>query len=153
MSDSADPGRATPAKELMGAVIVDERGPRLGCVAGVFVDEDERPLYVAVDLAAGDGEARLVPIEFVLRAPGGALVTRLGVDRIAGAPRIAPDADLGIDDLSAAHEHFGLASYEDLMAARQAAPAPTPEIARAELASEVRSGLDPLEPTIRRLRP
>ncbi len=57
---------------------------------------------------------------------------------------------LSLDDLSHVHEHYGLASYEDVIAARQTSPAPTPEIARAELASDVRSGRDPLDVAVRR---
>ena len=53
-------------------------------VAGVFVDEDERPLYLAVDLAAGDGGAHLAPDRIRASCARRSLVSRLGVERIAG---------------------------------------------------------------------
>lgn len=138
------------ARDLMDRPVVDELGERLGAVDGVFVDEDGRPLYLALDSGWHGAERHLLPVESVLRATDGSLVSRFGRERIAAAPRVEGDDALSLDDLSHVHEHYGLASYEDVIAARQTSPAPTPEIARAELASDVRSGRDPLDVAVRR---
>jgi hypothetical protein len=114
-----------------------------------LVDVDGRPPYLALDSGRHGAERHLLPVESAPRATDGSIVCRSGRERIAAAPRVEGDDGLSLDDLGHVHEHDGLASHEDVIAARQASPAPTPEIARAELASDVRSGGDPLDVAVR----
>jgi hypothetical protein len=136
--------------DLVGRPVVDQRGERLGTVEGVYVDEDERVLYVALESGWYGEERHVMPASGLKPGPDEALVSEHPRETVAEAPRIAGERGLTIDDLSAVHEHYGLASLDDLLAARQTTPAPTPEIAKAELASAVREGLDPTTTVFRR---
>ena len=138
------------ARDLMGWPVIDELGERLGAVDAVVVDEGGRPLHLALDSGWHGAERHLFPVEFVLRATDGSLATRFGRERMAVAPRVEGDDGLSLDDLSHVHEHHGLASDEDVIAVRQTSPSPSPEFARAELASDVRSGRDLLDVAVRR---
>jgi hypothetical protein len=136
--------------DLVGRTVVDERGERLGTVDGVFVDEDERVLYVAIDSGWYGEERHALPASALGHGPEDTLVSGYPRQAVADGPRITGTDGLTIEDLSAVHDHYGLASIDDLLAARQTTPAPTPEIAKAELATAVRQGMDPGQTVFRR---
>lgn len=132
-----------PARDLVGREVVDMRGERLGRVDAVFVDDDETPRYLAIETGWYGAERAVLPVEGIDRGADGNAVSRYPRAHVAEGPRVDRDKALRVDEASEIHEHYGLGSIEGARRARQTAPAPTPEIAEAEIASAVRGGGDP----------
>lgn len=150
-TDDAQRDRAAAAHpELMGKTIVDRDGEMIGTVDGVYVDEDDTPRYVAVDTGWFGEERHVIPLDGMRRRSDGTLMTPSDKTTIADGPRGVGNKGLTVDDIAWVHEHYGLESIDMILAARQTTPAPTPEIAKAEIASAMRSGRDPAEVVIRR---
>lgn len=136
--------------ELMGRTVIDRDGEMIGTIDGVYVDEDDTPRYVAVDTGWFGEERHVIPVDGMRRRSDGTLTTPADKRTIADGPRGVGNRGLTVDDLAWVHEHYGLESIDMLLAARQTTPAPTPEIAKAEIASAIRSGRDPAEVVVRR---
>lgn len=143
--EGSERARATslPPDRVKGLPAHDGEGDRIGEVVDVYVDpETGQVLYLAVDSRWFAGRRHLIP----------AADASVGRDRVelpyapellSVAPTFEPGADLTLQDESDVLVHFGFEGYEDVLRARQTPPAPTPEIARAELGDELRSGRDP----------
>lgn len=144
--EGSERARATslPPERIRDRPVHDGDGGRIGEVVDVYVDrETGQVLYLAVDSRWFLGRRHLIPA-------ADAVVDRdrvelpYGPELLSVAPTFEPGADLTLQDESDVLVHFGFEGYEDVLRARQTPPAPTPEIARAELGAELRSGRDPV---------
>lgn len=125
----------------VGSVPVRDRdGELLGHIDEVFTDEQGRTRFLAIDSGWQGGERVLLPGSLLAVDPDGELRSEADRERVATAPRIRRGQALTIDLTADVEEHYGLPGIDDEIAARQATPAPTPEIAKADLADRRREG-------------
>jgi sporulation protein YlmC with PRC-barrel domain len=124
-------------QDLRGAHVRDRDGAPVGTVEDLYVDRptgEIRYLGVAADAL---GVHVLVPVDEVsvteddlgraVRVP----YTRL---HLMEAPPVAPGTEPTVALEGEIHSHFERTPYWDVVRARQATPAPTPEIAAADAA-------------------
>lgn len=139
---------------MVGRPVLDADGGEVGSVDGLYVDpQDGSVKYLAIETGWFAERRHVIPIEDVTARgsdPDKEIVLPYSRQTLSLAPTFAPDDDITIADESDVQEHFGLESYRDVLEARQTTPAPTPEIAEAEIHDALRRGEDPL--TIRTKR-
>mgnify|MGYP001627372619 CR=1 FL=1 len=144
--DGGEGARATslPPDRVRGLMAHDGEGSPIGEVVDVYVDpETGQVLYLAVGSQWFPGRRHLIPAADAA-VGGGRVDLPYAPDLLSVAPTFEPGEDLTLHDESDVLVHFGFEGYEDVPRARQTPPAPTPEIARAELGAELRSGRDPV---------
>ena len=136
-----------PIDTLGGMEVRDASGERVGSVADAYTDTTGTFVrYLAVATGWFGTRRHMVPVDDVHLANDGAgdyLVLPYDAERLKQGP-----SSEEADEVTHAHEqgiyaHYGRAGYWDAVRARQTPPAPTPEIAQAEVADAIRRGEDP----------
>jgi sporulation protein YlmC with PRC-barrel domain len=137
-----------PATEdLVGRPVYDENDEKIGTVAGLYLDAtDGEATYLAVESGWFGTRRHVIPLDDVTARgtdPDKDIILPYSRETLSSAPTFGEHDDLTLRDESEVHEHYGLESYQNILDARQTAPAPTPEIAEAEMQAAVRRGDDP----------
>lgn len=126
--------RLGSVESLEGMAVQTIDGALIGEVEDVFVDDGDAGFmrYICVQ---GEwlGERRLVvPVDSVSSEPETeTLVVPYTREQVSLAPSYDRDRDLTPDDESDVYRHYGRRGYWEDVRARQQAPLPTPEVARA----------------------
>ncbi len=142
------------AGELMGAPVYDAGDERIGTVQGVYTDPtDGAARYVAVDTGWFGTKRHIIPTdELSARGsdPEKEILLPYSREKLSDAPTFTEDHELNLREESTLQEHYGLESYQEILDARQTSPAPTPEIAEAELHAALKRGADPTDVRMKR---
>ena len=134
--------------DLVGRPVYDENDEKIGTIAGLYLDPaDGEAKYLGVETGWFGTRRHVIPLDGVTARgsdPDKDILLPYSREKVSLAPTFAEDDDLTLRDESDVQEHFGLESYQDILDARQTSPAPTPEIAEAEMQSALNRGNDPL---------
>lgn len=138
-----------PATEdLVGRPVFSENDEKIGTIDGLYLDPaDGAARYLAIETGWFGTRRHVVPIDDVTARgtdPDKEILLPYSRETLSLGPTFGPDDDLTLDDESDVQEHYGLESYREILRARQTAPAPTPEIAEAEMQAALSRGNDPL---------
>jgi PRC-barrel domain len=140
--------------QLDGMDVRDVSGDKIGTVDASYTDETGTyARYIAVTTGWFGRKRHLIPIDDVRLESDGDdsyLVLPYDKEQLKSAPSHERD-----EDVTRAHEgevygHYGRTAYWDAVRARQTTPAPTPEIAEAEVEAAIRRGEDPNAVAVRR---
>jgi hypothetical protein len=141
-------------EQLEGMEVRDSVGEKVGRVSGLYTDPGAGyARYLAVSTGWGGTKEHVVPIDDVFAEGQGAdlyLVLPYGIEALREAPAFEPNNEITRERESGIYGHYGRAGYWDAVRARQTAPAPTPEIAEAEVADAIARGEDPNQVAVKR---
>jgi hypothetical protein len=143
-----------PIDQLEGMEVRDAAGDKIGKVDDAYTDSGGAYVrYLAVTTGWFGTKRHMIPVDDV-RAESDGDRTYLAVPYTKDQLRDAPTHDRD-QDFTQAHEettygHYGRTGYWDAVRARQTAPAPTPEIAEAEVQDAFRRGDDPNQVAVKR---
>lgn len=134
--------------ELVGRPVYYAGDEKVGTVDGVYLDPDDGSArYLAVTSGWFGTKRHVIPMDDLTARgtdPDKEILAPYSKERFSEAPLFEEDHDLTLRDESAVQQHYGLESYQDAIDARQTAPAPTPEIAEAELQAALARGDEPM---------
>jgi sporulation protein YlmC with PRC-barrel domain len=143
--------RLPSLSRLRGMDVCTPEGDKVGTVSDVYLDSDaEYVRYLAVKTGRLRGGGGVVPVDdvrYVAEEDGDEyVVVPYTADQLRDAPTIDDD-ELTPERERAIYDYYERVGYWDAaryaVRARQTAPAPTPEIAEAEMADAIRRGEDP----------
>lgn len=135
-------------EELMGMDVCDLAGERIGTVDDAYTDtEGSFVRYLAVKTGWFGTRRQMIPIDDVHLEYGpdedAFLTVPYERDRMHEGPAMERDEDLTRGTEAGIYGHYGRAGYWDAVRARQTPPAPTPQIAEAEVQAALDRGDDP----------
>jgi hypothetical protein len=142
---------------LRGADVRTTEGGKIGTVKDVYLDAGARyARYLAVK-TGWFGGTHVVPVDDVTYVDDGGdlyVVVPYAEDQIKHAPAFGDDDELTPERERAIYDHYERVGYwedaRDIVRARQTEPAPTPQIAEAEVADAIRRGDDPRRVRVKR---
>lgn len=136
-----------PLESLGGMEVRDIDGDKIGKVEDAYTDTGGGYVrYLAVSTGWFGTKRHMIPVDDIrLEASDGDdyLVVPYDKDRLKEGPSFDRDEDFTHGHEEQVYGHYGRTGYWDAIRARQTAPAPTPEIAEAEMADAIRRGDDP----------
>jgi hypothetical protein len=136
-----------PFDQLGGMEVRDTSGESIGRVSDAYTDSSGRyARYLAVSTGWFGTKRHVVPVDDVRLEGDGTdayLVLPYGTDQLRDAPAYEPEGDLTHEREATIYGHYGRTGYWEAVRARQTTPAPTPEIAEAEVADAIARGDDP----------
>lgn len=139
--------RMPTTDDLVGRPVYDADDQKVGTIEGLYLDGDaSEPRYLAVQSGWFGDKRHVIPIdEATARGsdPDKEVLVPYSRDELAAAPTFGEGHDLTLHDERDLQEHYGIEGYREAIDARQTSPAPTPEIAEAELEAAIRRGDDP----------
>lgn len=139
---------------LLGLDVCDVAGEKVGTVADAYTDTDGGSLrYLAVATGWLGVKRHLIPIDDVRMEDDGTdrfLVLPYESDTLRDGPSFDEEADVSRAEEDRIYGHYGREGYWDAVRTRQTPPAPTPEIAEAEVEAAIRRGDDPSVITVKR---
>ncbi len=142
------------ADEMVGRPVYDSSDEKVGVVDGLYLDRvDGTTRYLAVETGWFGDRRHVIPVDEVGARgtdPDKEILLPYSRERLSSAPTFVEDHELTLRDESELMEHYGFESYQDILDARQSSPAPTPEIAEAELKAAVDRGDDPMVVRVKR---
>jgi sporulation protein YlmC with PRC-barrel domain len=132
-------------------------GEKIGKVKDVYLDAEARHArYLAVKTGWLSG-THVVPVDDVSYVDEGRdahVVVPYTAQQLKDAPTFGDDDELTPERERAIYDHYQRVGYwddaRDIVRARQTEPAPTPQIAEAEVADAVRRGHDPRRVRVKR---
>jgi sporulation protein YlmC with PRC-barrel domain len=138
-----------PAVEhLVGRPVYDSSDEKVGTVEGLYLDRvDGTARYLAVESGWFGNRRHVIPVDDLSARgtdPDKEILLPYSRERLSNPPTFGEEHDLTPRDESELQEHYGFESYHDILDARQTSPAPTPEVAEAELKAAVDRGDDPM---------
>jgi sporulation protein YlmC with PRC-barrel domain len=140
--------------DLGGMEVRDINGDKVGKVDDAYTDsEGGYARYVAVKTGWFGTKRHMVPIDDVRMESDGDdhyLVLPYDKDHLRGGPTFDRDEDFTREHETTTYGHYGRTGYWDAIRARQTTPAPTPEIARAEVDDAIDRGEDPRQVAVKR---
>jgi sporulation protein YlmC with PRC-barrel domain len=150
--------RLPSLRRLRGMDVHDQGGQKVGQVSDVFLDASaEHVRYIAVKTGMLGSSTGLVPIDDITYTDDGddaRLVVPYSKDALRDAPTVGDKEDLTPEREREVYEHYSRVGYwdtaRDVIRSRQTVPAPTPEIARAEVVDALNRGHDPERVRVRR---
>jgi sporulation protein YlmC with PRC-barrel domain len=142
---------------LRGMDVRTTDGDKIGTVKDVYLDAEARHArYLAVKTGWFSGTS-VVPIDDVTYVDGedeSYVVVPYSADQIKNAPSFGDEDELTAERERAIYDHYERVGYwedpRDIVRARQTEPAPTPQIAEAEVADAIRRGDDPRRVRVKR---
>ena len=143
-----------PIDQLEGMEVRDAAGEKVGKVDDSYTDSGGAYVrYLAVATGWFGTKRHMIPVDDV-RVESDGDRTYLAVPYTKDQLRDAPTHDRD-EDFTHAHEeatygHYGRTGYWDAVRARQTTPAPTPEIAEAEVQAAIDRGDDPNQVAVKR---
>lgn len=139
---------------LNGMEVRDLDGSKVGTVDDTYTDTQGGYVrYLAVKTGLLGTKRHMVPVDDVrMEGDGdeGYLVLPYDKDRLREGPTHDRDEDFTHRHEDETYGHYGRTGYWDAIRARQTTPAPTPEIAEAEVADAIRRGDDPNQVSVKR---
>jgi PRC-barrel domain len=143
-----------PFDRLEGMEVRDIVGEKIGRVAETYTDASgSYARYLAVSTGWFGTKQHVVPVDDVRVEGRGAdtyLVLPYDKDQLRDAPAYEPGHEITRERESGIYGHYGRTGYWDAVRARQTTPAPTPEIAEAEVADAFDRGEDPNQVAVKR---
>ena len=143
-----------PIDQLEGIEVRDAAGDKIGRVDDPYTDTGGAYVrYLAVTTGWFGTKRHMIPVDDVRVESDGDrayLVVPYTKEQLRDAPTHARDEDFTQADEEATYGHYGRTGYWDAVRARQTAPAPTPEIAEAEVQDAFRRGDDPGQVAVKR---
>jgi hypothetical protein len=125
----------------------DSAGEKIGTVDDSYTDSQSPYLrYVAVKTGWFGTKRHIIPIDDVYTESDGDelyLVIPYPKEQLREGPTFERDEDFTRTHEERVYGHYGRTGYWDAVRARQTEPAPTPEIAEAEVADAIERGDDP----------
>jgi hypothetical protein len=135
---------------LEGMEVRDPSGDKIGKVDDSYTDSGGTYLrYVAVKTGLFGTKRHMIPVDDI-RFEEDHLVVPYDKDHLREGPTFERDEDFTRAHESRVYGHYGRTGYWDAVRARQTAPAPTPEIAEAEVADAIDRGDDPRVVAVKR---
>jgi sporulation protein YlmC with PRC-barrel domain len=142
---------------LRGMEVRATDGEKIGKVKDVYLDADARYVrYIAAKTGWFSG-THVIPVDDVtyVEEDGDAyLVVPYTEDQLKSAPTFDDDDELTPERERAIYDHYRRVGYwdttRDIVRTRQTEPAPTPQIAEAEVADAIRRGKDPERVRVKR---
>ena len=142
---------------LRGMDVRTTDGETVGKVKDVYLDAEARHArYLDVKTGWFSG-SHVVPINdvtYVDQSGDSYVAVPYAAEHIKNAPTFGDDDELTPDRERAIYDHYQRVGYwddeRDIVRARQTEPAPTPQIAEAEVADAVRRGHDPRRVRVKR---
>jgi sporulation protein YlmC with PRC-barrel domain len=132
---------------LGGMEVRDINGDKVGKVDDSYTDESGGYIrYIAVKTGWFGTKRHMLPVDDISMETDGDdqyLVLPYDKDHLREGPTHERDEDFTREHESAVYGHYGRDAYWEAVRARQTAPAPTPEIARAEVDAAIQRGDDP----------
>ena len=149
--------RLPSLSRLRGMEVRSTDGEKVGKVKDVYLDSEARYVrYLAVKTGWFSG-THVVPVDdvtFVDDDDDAYVVVPYTAEHLKGAPTFGDDDEMTPERERGIYEHYQRAGYwddeRDIVRSRQTAPAPTPQIAEAEVSDAVRRGRDPREIRVKR---
>ncbi|MCC6830580.1 MAG: PRC-barrel domain-containing protein [Thermoleophilia bacterium] len=141
-----DTTRLPSLSRIRGMDVCDESGDRVGKVSDVFLDADARYVrYLVVGTGMMGRRRGAIPIDEVRYVDDGdgdpRIVVPYSRDHLAAAPALEDGDELSPEREHAIYDHYRRAGYweeaRQAVRARQATPAPTPEVAQAEAVADM----------------
>lgn len=146
--------RLPALEQLEGLEVRDVSGDKVGTVADAYTDTTGTNVrYLAVATGWFGTTRHMVPVEDIRienDGTGDYLVLPYDRDQLKNGPAFERDQEVTHQDESGIYGHYGREGYWDAVHARQTTPAPTPEIAEAEVADAIRRGEDPRGVAVKR---
>jgi sporulation protein YlmC with PRC-barrel domain len=145
-----------PLDELEGMEVYDINGDRVGKVSHVYTDSIAGHVrYLAIATGWFGMRHHTVPVDDVRTEIDGDdafLMLPYDEDTLKEGPSYDPDDDASLTrgEETRIYGYYGRDAYWDAVRARQTAPAPTPEIAEAEVQAAIDRGEDPSVVAVRR---
>jgi sporulation protein YlmC with PRC-barrel domain len=142
---------------LRGMDVRTTDGEKVGKVKDVYLDAEARHArYLAVKTGWFSG-THVVPVDDVTYVDDDRdahVVVPYTAEHLKGAPTFGDDDELTPEREGAIYDHYQRVGYwddaRDIVRARQTEPAPTPQIAEAEVADAARRGHDPRRVRVKR---
>jgi stress response protein YsnF len=100
-----------------GSTVVDRDGDKIGALKELYLDQDDRPAWGAVDTGLFGLRQTFVPLADARPVEGGVQVP-FANDHVRDAPSIDPDAQLNADEERRLYRHYELPSPDDMAAAQ-----------------------------------
>ena len=136
-----------PLDDLEGMEVRDRTGEKVGKVSDTYTDSAGSYVrYIAVSTGWFGTKRHMVPIDDVRLENDGSgdyLTLPYDKEQLKEGPTFDRDEDITHERETGIYGHYGREGYWDAVRARQTTPAPTPEIAEAEVADAIRRGEDP----------
>jgi stress response protein YsnF len=110
-SSSNEGGRAVPGPDIetaldwRGRKVVDRDGQRIGSLAEIYLDEDERPSWASIDTGLFGLRQTLVPLSEA-RLEGDQVLVPYERDHVKDAPNVDPDVQLTPDEEERLYRHY-----------------------------------------------
>lgn len=135
---------------LNGATVCDRDGNKIGTVKGVFVEGNAGTArYLSIATGWFGTKEHVVPLDDVEYAEDDEkVILPYGRDQLESAPTYDDVTDLTDADEQSIYSYYGREGYWESVRAKQTTPAPTPEIAEADVAAAMSRGEDPLRTDI-----
>jgi sporulation protein YlmC with PRC-barrel domain len=153
--DYSDTTTLPPLDALAGMEVRDVKGEKVGEVDDAYTDErGGYARYLAVSTGWFGTKRHMIPVDDVqldsAEGDDSYLVVPYAKDQLREGPAFERDEDITVGREEDIYSHYGRAGYWDAVRARQTPPAPTPEIAEAEVADAVARGEDPNQVAVKR---
>jgi stress response protein YsnF len=97
--------------EWRGSTVIDRDGDKIGSLKEFYLDQDDRPVWGAVDTGLFGLRQTLIPLADA-RPVGDAIQVPFEKDRAKDAPNVDPDAQLSEDEERRLYRHYELPSPE-----------------------------------------
>ena len=150
----SDSTNLPPIDQLDGMEVRDATGEKIGKVDDSYTDTGGAYVrYLAVTTGWFGTKRHMIPVDDVRVESDGDhtyLAVPYAKDHLREAPTHERDQDFTQADEEATYSHYGRTGYWDAVRARQTTPAPTPEIAEAEVQDAIRRGDDPNQVAVKR---
>ena len=150
----SDSTNLPPIDQLDGMEVRDATGEKIGKVDDSYTDTGGAYVrYLAVTTGWFGTKRHMIPVDDVSVESDGDhayLAVPYAKDHLREAPTHERDQDFTKADEEATYSHYGRTGYWDAVRARQTTPAPTPEIAEAEVQDAIRRGDDPNQVAVKR---
>jgi sporulation protein YlmC with PRC-barrel domain len=149
--------RLPSLSRLRGMEVRTTDGEKVGKVKDVYLDAEARYVrYIAVKTGWFSG-THVVPVDdvtYVEEDGDTYLVAPYTQDQLKSAPTFDENDELTPEREREIYDHYQRVGYwddrRDIVRTRQTEPAPTPQIAEAEVADEIRRGRDPNRVRVKR---
>lgn len=143
-----------PLDQLEGMEVRDASGDKVGTVEDSYTDNSgSYARYIAVKTGWFGTKRHMIPVDDVRTEGDGDdryLVLPYDKDQLREGPAHDRDEPFTRGHEDATYGHYGRAGYWDAVRARQTTPAPTPEIAEAEVRDAIDRGDDPNDVAVKR---
>lgn len=150
--------RLPSLSRLRGMTVVNREDEKVGKVKEVYLDAGaDHVRYLGVSTGWLSRGIHVVPIDDVTYIDDGTdayVVVPYTVEHLKRAPSLGDDDELSPDREREIYEHYERVGYwdaaRDAVRARQTTPAPTPQIAEAEVADAISRGGEPDDVRVKR---